>query len=81
MIEEPEKQLAIVASREHLVLEEGQLTTSVASFIEEWLIAQMRGKSGKAEPKVVLIDADKLPEEKKEAVERLKQLAGTFSAS
>lgn len=76
-IQNPSKQFAIVAGSEHLVLEEGQLTEKVSSFVEDWILSQMNnaGDENKT-PSVVVIDNGEVKEAQRQELEKLKDLAG-----
>ncbi len=72
------KQFAIVAGAEHLVLEENQLTQPVADFVQNWILSRLNeaGKTAEA-PHVVVIEKDKLPLSEERKIQRLKQMAGS----
>lgn len=70
------KQFAIVAGSEHLVLEENQLTGNVANYVEDWVLKQcVKRDDTKPAPQVVVIDAEKSQRSEIQKAQKLKALA------
>jgi acylglycerol lipase len=72
------KQLAIVLNGEHLVLEENQLKPVVASYVQDWVLNQMRDHAhAEASPQMVAVgDPAEITAVESKELERLKKIAG-----